>query len=80
MRPLYPTPNSLLLNSAKFVDHVLQPLTQSYEDYIQTSFTNFTATHLLGNTSLATVSVETLFLPIPQSEVLDLLYNELYAK
>ena len=75
---LYPTPYSLLWNSAKFIHHVLQPLTQSYEDYIQTSFTKFTATHFLGNTSLATVNVETLFLPIPQSEVLDLLYNELY--
>jgi len=70
--------NSLLWNSAKFIDHVLQPSTQSYEDYIQTSFTKFTATHFLGNTSLATVNVETSFLPIPQSEVLDLLYNELY--
>lgn len=80
MRPIISYTNSLLSNSAKFVDHVLQPLTQSYEDYIQTSFTNFTATHFLGNTSLATVSVETIFLPILQSEVLDLLYNELYAK
>jgi len=83
--PIYAEPvtiisytNSLLWNSAKFIDHVLQPLTQSYEDYIQTSFTKFTATHFLGNTSLATVNVETSFLPIPQSEVLDLLYNELY--
>lgn len=37
MRPTVSHTNSLLLPTATFIDHILQPLAQLYEDYIQNS-------------------------------------------
>ena len=75
--------NSLLQNSAKFIDHVLQPIAQSYPDCIKDSADLIRQLQYLTfpkDTILATIDVESLFPSIPQSEVLDLLYNELHEK
>ena len=37
LRPIIAQCSSMLAPTAKFIDHVLQPLTQSYQDYLQNS-------------------------------------------
>ena len=84
MRPFISHTNSLLSNSPKFIDHILQPIAQSYEYCIQDSSDLIRQLQQLTfpeDTILVTIDVESLFPSILQSEVLDLPpYNELHAK
>lgn len=79
MRPIISHTNSLLQNPAKFIDHILQPIAQSHPDIIKDLADLIRQLQYLTfpkDIILATIDVESLFPSIPQSEVLDLLYNE----
>jgi hypothetical protein len=44
LRPIVSHTNSLLSSSAKFIDHVLQPLARAYPDYLHSTFLTTTLT------------------------------------
>ena len=80
LRPIVAQCNSMLAPSAKFIDHVLQPLSQSYSDYLHNSTSLITLLedlHVPDEAILVTVDVESLYPSIPQSECLDIIYNEM---
>ena len=82
MRPIVSHTNSLLSPTAKFIDHILQPLAQLYEDYIENSTSLILQLEELtipDNVILVSIDVETLYPSIPQSECLDIIYNEMYT-
>ena len=64
MRPI------IAQSGSRFIDHVLQPLAQSYS----------TALHCLETAVLVTVDVESLYPSIPQSECLQVVYKEMQDK
>ena len=81
IRPIVPQTNSLLGPTACFLDHILQPLAQSYDDYLH----NSTALSLQlqeliipDDTFLVTIDVENLYPSIPQSDLLQVIYNEMF--
>lgn len=83
IRPIVSQCNSPLLPTAKFIDHVLQPLAQSYSDYLH----NTTALSLIlqelyvpEDAILVTVDVNSLYPSIPQTEMLQIIYDEMYRK
>lgn len=80
IRPIVSQTNALLGPSARFLDHVLQPLAQSYPDYLH----NSTALSLQlqeltvnDDTLLVTIDVENLYPSIPQSDLLQVIYDEM---
>ena len=72
----------MLAPTAKFIDHVLQPLSQFYQDYLQNSTS---LVLLLDNMQipdeaiLVTIDVESLYPSIPQSECINTIYSEMQA-
>ena len=78
IRPIISHSNSLLSHTAQFINHVLQPLAQHYEDYIKNStdliiyLEEFTATE---DIILVTLDVKS---PIPQQECLNIVHGEMY--
>ena len=83
MRPIVAQTSSPLTPSARFIDHVLQPLAQSYNDYIKNS------THLIlrlkdmdipENSVLVTIDVESLYPSIPQTECLKIIYEQMQER
>ena len=70
------------LTPAKLIDHLLQPLAQSYPDYLHNSSS---LSQLLQDLQipddaiLVTVDVTSLYPSIPQSECLNIVYNEMCA-
>ena len=79
LRPIVSQTNSILSPTARLIDHTLQPLAQSYPDYLH----NSTALSLLlqdlhipDDAILVTIDVTSLYPSIPQTECLDILYNE----
>ena len=83
MRPIIAQTNSPLAPSAKFIDHVLQPLAQSYPDFLHDSTSliktleNMT---LPRNSILVTIDVTNLYPSIPQTECLQIIYNEMFQR
>lgn len=80
LRPIVSQTLSLLSPSAKFIDHVLQPIARSYPDYLHDSSTlSVTLQDLTvpDNTILVTMDVTSL--SIPQEECLQVIYNELHT-
>lgn len=80
MRPIVAQSGSPLLPSAQFIDHTLQPLAQSYKDYIKTStaLINLLENVRVPETSvLVTIDVESLYPSIPQSECLQTIYDQM---
>ena len=82
LRPIVAQCNSMLTPITKFIDHVLQPLSQSYLDYLQNS------TSLVGilenlqipdEAILVTIDVESLYPSIPQGECINIIYDEMQA-
>lgn len=80
VRPIVSQCNSLLNPAARFIDHVLQPLAQSYPDYIH----NSTAlSHILqelytpDEAILVTMDVCSLYPSIPQTDMLQVIYEEM---
>lgn len=80
VRPIVSQTNSLLSLTAKFLDHVLQPLARSYPDYLHNStcliniLSNMT---IPKDATLITMDVVNLFPSIPQDECLDIIQQEL---
>ena len=80
MRPIVAQASSPLLPSAKLIDHVLQPLAQSYEDYIKNSTSlilHLQNTHVPNTAVLVTMDIENLYPSIPQTECLKIVYEEM---
>ena len=83
LRPIVAQSSSLLTPTAKFIDHVLQPLAQSYEDYIQNSTSlilHLQTLEIPKNAVLVTVDVESLYPSIPQTECLKIIYEQMIRK
>ena len=81
MRPIVSQTSSILSATAQFIDHILQPLAQSYPDYVQ----NSTALSLTlqdlsvpDHAILVSIDVESLYPSIPQSQCLDRIYTEMH--
>ena len=82
LRPIVSQTLSLLFPSAKFIDHVLQPMARSYPDYLHDSSTlSVTLQDLTvpDNAILVTMDVTSLYPSIPQEECLQVIYNELHT-
>ena len=83
MSPIVAQSSSPLAPSAHFLDHVLQPLAQSYGDYIQNSTSlilKLQALHVPEATVLVTVEVVSLYPSIPQTECLKIAYAEMQKR
>ena len=81
VRPIVSQSSSILSPSALLIDHALQPLTRSYPDYLH----NSTALSLLlqdlhvpDNSTLVTIDITSLYPSIPQSECLNIIYDEMH--
>jgi hypothetical protein len=71
---------SILSPTARFIDHVLQPLAQSYPDYLHNSTTlSCTLQDLTvpDHAILVSIDVESLYPSIPQSQCLNIIYTEI---
>ena len=83
MHPIISHLSSLLSPSAQFIDHVLQPLAMSYQDYIQNSTAltlHLQDTTVPDHAILVTVDVTNLYPSIPQSECLSIIHVEMHNK
>ena len=82
LRPIVSQTASILSPSAHFIDHILQPVAQTYPDYLRDSTTLSIALqdlHVPDEAILVTVDVASLYPSIPQAECLKVIYNELHA-
>uniref|UniRef100_A0A1X7U709 Reverse transcriptase domain-containing protein n=1 Tax=Amphimedon queenslandica TaxID=400682 RepID=A0A1X7U709_AMPQE len=80
MRPIISHVDSLLSRTAHFVDHVLQPLAQSYTDYIKNStqlIQILENIEIREEVTLITMDVVSLYLSIPQQECLKVIHSEM---
>ena len=80
VRPIVSHTNSLLSNSAKFLDHCLQPLARFYPDYIQNStdlIMKLSTLYIKEEVTLVSMDVINLYPSIPQEECLEIIYNEM---
>ena len=78
--PIISSMNSLLSASAMFLDFLLKPLAQLYLDYLHNSTSLILTLHNLvlpSDLQLITVDVVSLYHSIPQSECIDIIYQEL---
>ena len=83
VRPIVTQCNSILKPIAQFIDHILQPLAQSYPDYLHNSTVLsqiLQNLHVPDDAILATVDVKSLYPSIPQTEMLQVIYDEMYSK
>ena len=81
MHPIVSQSSSSLSPSARLIHHILQPLANSYPDYVQNATT--LTLHLQNlfvpdDAILVTVDVTGLYPSIPQSECLDIIYTEMH--
>ena len=67
LRPIVAQSSSMLNATAKFIDHALQPLAQSYEDHIQNSTCLIVRLEIPEDAILVTVDAESLYPSIPQT-------------
>ena len=83
IRPIvFHSSSQLLSPSAHFIDHVLQPIARSYEDYLHNSTAlvrTLQDSPIPDNAILVTIDVEILYPSIPQDECLAII-NEMFAK
>ena len=80
LRPIVSQCSSVLSPSAQLIDHLLQPLAQIYPDYLHNSTSLLLILQDLNvpdDAILVTVDVESLYPSIPQSECLEIIYNEM---
>ena len=73
IRPIISHTNSMLSHTTKFINHVLQPIAQSFEDYLN----NSQLIEELDTLTVPTVDVISLYLSIPQQECLDTIHKEI---
>ena len=82
VRPIVSQTLARLTPSATLIDHLLQPLAQSYPDYLHNSSSLSQLLQDLqipDDSILVTVDVTSLYPSIPQSECLNIVYNEMCA-
>ena len=80
--PIVSQSTSPLIGTAKFIDHVLQPVASSYPDYLHnTTALSITLQDLKvpEDAILVTIDVTSLYPSIPQTECLNVIYDELYT-
>lgn len=80
IRPIVSQCASVLNPTARFIDHILQPLAKSYPDYLQNSTELSLQLQDLtvpDDAILVTADVTSLYPSIPQSEMLDIIYTEM---
>ena len=80
MRPIVANCGSILAPIAKLIDHVLQPISQSYPDCLHNSSSLsklLESLHVPENVILVTLDVESLYPSIPQSDCLRTVYEEM---
>ena len=83
MRPIIAQAGSMLTPTARFIDHVLQPLAQSYNDYLQNSTSlilNLQDMKIPDTAILVSIDVESLYPSIPQSECLNIVYQQMLER
>ena len=83
MRPIISQSCSPLMPSARFIDHVLQPLAQSYTDYLKNSTSlilQLKDMYIPEDAVLVTVDVKDLYPSIPQTECLRIIYQEMLER
>lgn len=82
LRPIVSQTHSLLTPSAKFIDHILQPIACSYPDYLHDSTTlsvRLQDMTVPDDSVLVTLDVVNLYPSIPQEECLQVIYDELHT-
>ena len=82
VRPIVSQCSSPLTPTAEFIDHVLQPLAQSYQDYIQNSTSLIRIlehTYVPDDAILVSMDVCSLYPSIPQTEMLKIIYQEMIS-
>lgn len=83
IRPIVSQCGSVLKPIATFLDHVLQPLAQSYPDYLHNSTCLSCILQELKvpeNALLVSIDVESLYPSIPQTDMLEIIYQEMSEK
>ena len=83
MRPIVAHTSSLFTPTARFLDHLLQPVAQTYPDYLHNSASLSILLQTLEvpeTAILVSVNVESLYPSIPQTECLDIIYEELHSQ
>jgi hypothetical protein len=83
MRPIVAQTNSPLTPTAQLLDHILQPVAQAYPDYLHNSASLSILLQTLEvpeTAILVSVDVESLYPSIPQTECLDIIYEELHSQ
>ncbi len=81
IRPIVSHSNSLLSHTAIFIDHVLQLLAQSYPDYLHNTTSLITQLETFPvptDAVLVSVDVNSLYPSIPQTECLQIVYQEMW--
>ena len=81
LRPIISHHNTLLSHTAHFIDHVLQPLAQSFTDYLKNSTQLITELECLSVSEdiiLVTLDIVNLYPSILQSECLTIIHEEMY--
>ena len=78
IRPIISHTNSMLSHTAKFINHVLQPIAQSFEDYLNNSqLIELDTLTVPEDVILITVNVFSLYPSIPQQECLNTIHKEI---
>ena len=83
LRPIVTQSGAVLTPTAKFIDHVLQPLAQSYNNCLQNSTSliiRLQDIEIPDNAILVTIDVESLYPSIPQTECLEIIYEQMLEK
>ena len=83
IRPIISQSASLLKPIATFLDHILQPLAKSYPDYLHNSTSlslKLQNLQVPKDAILVSVDVESLFPSIPQTDMLETIYQEMHKK
>ena len=83
VRPIIAQTTSPLTPSARLIDHVLQPLAQSYSDYLHNSTVLIKILQDMSipeEAVLVTIDVTNLYPSIPQTECLQIIYDEMYKR
>ena len=81
MRPIVANNNSLLTPTARFLDHILQPVACTYPDYLHNSASlslQLETLEVPKTAILVSVDVDSLYPSIPQTECLNIIYDELH--
>ncbi len=80
IRPIVSHTNSLLSCSAKFIDHILQPIAKCYPDYLHNSselILKLSTLPVPKDVMLVSMDVTSLFPSIPQKECLQIVFEEI---